>query len=230
MRHIILIIGLGLLVASPALGLTYLGTPTTVMRTGQWAVGASYADSEQDIEFDRHFRFEDLDEESVLGRVAVGIADERMEVFGLFGAANLEQDGFQTDDQFLVGFGTRITASLGDDLDWGVVAQFTWFTDEDTDTLDGVPTDYELDLIDFQIGFGPCWRPGPFILYGGPMIQWIEGDIETTAFGDFDINVESWFGGYVGGGIELAEHLSVTGEVQGTPDAWAWAASVQLRF
>jgi hypothetical protein len=171
-----------------------------------------------------------LDEESVLGRVAVGIADERMEVFGLFGAANLEQDGFQTDDQFLVGFGTRITASLGDDLDWGVVAQFTWFTDEDTDTLDGVPTDYELDLIDFQIGFGPCWRPGPFILYGGPMIQWIEGDIETAAFGDFDINVESWFGGYVGGGIELAEHLSVTGEVQGTPDAWAWAASVQLRF
>ncbi len=230
MKHTTLIIGLGLLVASPALGLTYLGTPTTRMKAGQLAIGASYADSEQDVELQGDIQVDDLDEESWLGRVAIGVADERMEIYGLFGSANLESDGLETGDEFLVGFGTRITTNRGDELDWGVVGQFTWFTNEDTVDFLGTPTPYDLDVIDVQIGFGPCWRPGPFIVYGGPMIQWIDGDIESPLFGEFDVDAESSFGGFVGGGIELAEHVCLTGEVQATADANAWAASIQWRF
>jgi hypothetical protein len=232
MKHLCLTIIPGLLIAAPAMGLTYLGTPTTPMRAGQWAFGASYAYGEQDLELERHFRFEDLEEESILGRVAVGLFDQRMEIFGLAGIANLEQDrnDLESSDQFLIGLGTRITAYRGDTLDWGLVAQFSWFTNEDTISVDGMRTPYELDVIDVQIGFGPCWRPGPFILYGGPMIQWIDGDIEIEGVGKLDVSAESWFGGYVGAGIELAEHVGVTAELQATPDAWAWGAALMVRF
>jgi hypothetical protein len=72
------------------------------------------------------------------------------------------------------------TTNLGDDLDWGVVGQFTYLTREDQGVINGVWTPFEMDLIDVQIGMGPCWRPGPFVLYGGPMLQFIEGEIETT--------------------------------------------------
>jgi len=230
MKYVTLAIGVGLLVASPALGLTYLGTPTTVLKTGEWAVGASYADGRQDVELEGSIDLEHVKEKSTLGHVAVGLADERMELFGLFGAFDLERDKVESNGRFLVGFGTRITMYEGGDLDWGAVGQFTWFTSEDTMFVDGVATDVELNVFDIQVGLGPCWRPGPFILYGGPMIQWITGDVDTDAFGDFDVKAESSFGGYIGGGVELAKHLSVTGEVQGTPDASAWAVSVQWRF
>lgn len=39
MKHVALTIGLSLLVAGPALGLIYLGTPTTNMKAGQLALG-----------------------------------------------------------------------------------------------------------------------------------------------------------------------------------------------
>jgi len=230
MKHVALTIGLSLLVASPALGLTYLGTPTTNMKAGQVAGGASYADSRQDVELEGGIDIEDVDEESTLGRLAIGIFDERMEIFGLFGAAELGKDDIETDEDFFFGFGTRITTNLGDDLDWGIVGQFTWFNNEDDADINGVLTPYDLNVIDVQVAFGPCWRPGPFIAYGGPMFQWITGDVESPILGKRDVNAESLFGGYVGGGIELAEHLSVTGEVQATPDAHAWAVSVQWRF
>lgn len=227
-RCIATILALGL--CSNALALTYLGPPTTNMKAGQWAGGVSYADGEQDIELGSNLQLEDLKEETVLGRVAAGVVDRRWEVFGLFGAVDAEQDYFNPDDEFLIGFGTRITTNVGDKLDWGVVGQVTWFTSEDTGTFAGIPTPYELDLFDIQVGLGPCWRPGPFILYGGPMIQWIEGDLDTTYAGNFDVNAESWFGVYIGGGVELEQHLSITGEVQATGDATLWAVCAQWRF
>ncbi len=230
MKRACLTVVLGLLLASPALGLTYLGTPTTILKTGQWEAGVSYAESEQDLELSKGAEMPELEEQSILGRVAVGIADERMEIFGLFGMADLEHDPAETNGELLLGFGTRITTNLGGDLDWGVVGQFTYLTREDQTVINGLWTPFEMDLIDVQIGMGPCWRPGPFVLYGGPMLQFIEGELETDTFGDLDINEESWFGGYIGGGVELAEHLGLTGEVQGTGDAWAWAASLMWRF
>jgi len=230
MKRLCLTVVLGLFLATPALGLTYLGTPTTVLKTGEWVVGASYAKSEQELDLSEGGEMDELEEESVLGRVAVGIADERMEIFGLFGVVDLEHGVAETNGEFLVGFGGRITTNLGDDLDWGVVGQFTYFTREDRGVINGMWTPLEIDLIDVQIGMGPCWRPGPFTLYGGPMIQFIEGEIETDTIGDFDINEESWFGAYIGGGVELDGHLGIGGEIQGTGDAWALAASLTWRF
>jgi len=230
MKRACLTVTLGLLLATPALGLTYLGTPTTILKSGEWAVGASYAKSEQDLDLGGDVEIDDFTEQSVLGRVAVGLVDERMEIFGLFGGADLEQHEVDMDGELLVGFGTRITTNLGGDLDWGVVGQFTYFTREDQGLVDDVWTPFDLSLFDVQIGMGPCWRPGPFTLYGGPMVQLVEGDMDTEVLGDFDVHQKSWFGAYIGGGVELAKHLGITGEAQGTGDAWALAASITWRF
>ena len=225
----------GLLFAAPVLGLTFLGTPTTVLKTGEITAGASYANSDQDIEIESEdlggARIDGVKEESVIGHVGVGVADERLELFGLFGAANLKQDDIKANGEFLAGVGTRITMYKGDDgLDWGIVAQFTWFTDEDKVVVDGFRTPFELNVFDVQVGLGPCWRPGPFILYGGLMIDWITGNIDVRDVGSFDVQAESNFGAYFGAGIDLAKHISAVAEIQGTPDSSAWGGSVMWRF
>ncbi len=230
MKRLCLTVVLGLSLAAPALGLTYLGTPTTMLKTGEWTVGASYTKSEQNLDLGGGIDWDDLEEESIVGRVAVGLVDRRMEVFGLFGSADLEQDPAEMNGEFLVGFGTRITTNLGNDLDWGAVGQFTYFTREDQGVVDNVWTPFELALFDIQIGLGPCWHPGRFTLYGGPMVHLVQGDLDTEALGDLDVEQESWFGAYIGGGVELAKHLGIAGEAQGTGDAWALAASITWRF
>jgi hypothetical protein len=230
MKRLCLTVILGLFLVTPALGLTYLGTPTTVLKTGEWTVGASYTKSEQDLELSGGTDFDDLKEKSVLARVSVGLVDKRMEIFGLMGGADWEQDGTDMNGEFLVGLGTRITTNRGDGLDWGVVGQFTYFTREDHGLVDGVWTPFDLALFDIQIGMGPCWRPGQFTLYGGPMVHIVEGDLNTDAAGDFDVHQKSWFGAYLGGGVEFDKHLSLSGEAQGTGDAWALAASLAWRF
>jgi hypothetical protein len=225
---IVLIVCLGTAVA-PAM--TYLGPPTTRAAAGKWSIGGLYSESEQDIEFEHSIEFDDVEERAAAAIVSVGLADKRAELYGIFGGADIEQDGFEADDKFLGGLGGRITTNLvSDEFAWGIAGQFTYVKSESSSVILGVNTPYELRTLDIQIGFGPCWRPGPFTLYGGPYIHWVEGEIETTEYGDFDINVESWFGAYIGGGVDLAEHVSLLGEVQATPDATGFAIAGQFRF
>ncbi len=230
MKRIVIVTLLAVGLCGNAIGMNYLGPPTTKMQAGQWALGGSYADSRQDVEIDGGIVFDNLKEHIGLGRVAVGLVTSRAEIFGMLGAAQLHQGEFKTDTQVLGGLGGRITALPGKVLSWGIVGQFTWFHTEDTSTILGVVQPYELDLQEVQIGLGPCWRPGPFVLYGGPMIQWLGGDIETPLLGKRDVSIESWLGGYVGGGFELDKHLMVTAEFQVTPDALGWSAGAQWRF
>jgi len=211
--------------------MTYLGPPTTRANAGQWSFGGLYSESDQDIEFDRSIGFDDLEQRTAAALISVGLADQRAELYGIFGAASLDQDGFEANDEFLGGFGARITTNpVNEDLDWGIAGQFTYLKAEDSAVILGVNTPYDLQAIDIQIGFGPCWRPGNFMLYGGPYIHWLEGEIETAAFGDFDLNVDSWFGAYIGGGIDVAEHIMITAEVQATSDATGFAVAGQFRF
>ena len=224
------ILALGL--CSNVLALNYLGPPTTRMKAGQWFIGASYADSEQDIEFDTDIEFDDVDQNATVGRVGVGLATDRLEIFGLFGMTELERDLFETDDEFLVGGGFRVTMQLDkkNNLDIGVVGQVTYSKFEDESIIFLTPTDYELSLAEILFGAGPCWRPGPWLVYGGVLIQWIEGNLDTIAAGRSDVNQESLVGAYLGGGVDLAEHWMITAEGQATPDAYGVAAGVQLRF
>jgi hypothetical protein len=236
-RRIVIIMVLGM--ANSALGLNYLGPPTTRLRTGQWYVGASYSDSRQDIEFsadDTDTDIKDWDQSSTLGRIGVGLADNILEIFGLVGMTELEQGEspylFQTDDELLLGGGFRATMYMGEgnNLDWGIAGQVTYTKFEGDSVVLKTRTDYELSALEFLVGIGPCWRPDPWLLYGGLLVHFITGDIDTTRVGSYDISQESAAGIYMGGGVELAKHVMLTAEGQATPDSYGWAIAAGYEF
>lgn len=203
-----------------ALALGPMGPPTTTMRQGQWEIGAAYTDSEQEINLENGAEFEDAELRSVLARVTVGLATNRMELFGLGGWAEFEDEG--SDNNIVVGIGTRITATSEAELNWGVMAQILRYEFDIGDT--------ELNLYEIQVGIGPCWRPGNFILYGGPMLQFVTGQSDSDLGGDVDIEEDTLFGGYIGVGAKLWEHLTANVEGQVTTESRAISAGLAWQF
>ncbi len=203
-----------------ALALGPMGPPTTTMRQGQWEVGGTYTDGELDIEFEDGAEIEDADMRSALARVAVGLATNRLELYGLGGWAELEDEG--TDNNIVVGIGTRLTATSEEELNWGLMAQILRYEFD--------ARGEELTLYEIQVGLGPCWRPGNFILYGGPMLQFVTGNSDSDLGGDVDIEEDTLFGAYIGAGAELWEHVIVNVEGQVTTDSGAISAGLAWRF
>lgn len=212
-----------MILAEGAWALTYLGPPTTAMRAGQWAVGVEGAWSEQDLEMDvagfEDLPVDDFEIETVLAQVSVGLATNRMEVFGRIGVVRAEWESIESDEELAVGGGTRITTNLDDPLSWGIVAQGLYWQ------FDG-----EEDNIEAQIGLGPCWRTGGFILYGGPMIHLYHAEADDPYIGSIEIDQESWFGAWLGGGVDLWRQARLTAEIQATPDAWGVGANFIWQF
>lgn len=233
--HLSAVVVLGLCVN--VLAMNYVGPPTTRIRQGQWYVGISYADGEQDIELSEDgvpdVELTDVDSRIVLGHVGVGLTTDRLEIFGLGGVADTEWEGFESNDDEVFGAGFRATMYLDkqSNLDWGIVGQFIYHKSEDSLS--------ELSITDAQFGIGPCWRPGPCMVYGGALIHIIDGDLEIATIGEggvhvegetIDIEQESLLGVYFGGGVDIAKHWNVSAEIQATPDAWAWAIATELRI
>lgn len=204
-----------------ALALGPLGPTTTTMRQGQWEIGFAYTEGEQDIELDDGSEIEDAELKSSLGRVAVGLATNRAELFGLFGLAEYEQE--HSDPDLAVGVGARITATSEEELNWGIVAQIVRYEFDLNNT--------ELRLNEIQVGIGPTWRPCRcFVLYGGPMLHFLFGKFDNDLTADNDIEEDTFFGGYLGVGAELIEHLTVNVEGQVTTDSRAISAGLAWRF
>ena len=204
-----------------ALGMNYLGPPTTTMERDQWAVGASYGYSEQDVHANgvssNEFRWQ-----TALATIHLGVETNRAEVFGRVGVVGMQAvTGIEGGTDFAAGLGTRLTTDVGDTLSWGLAAQFLWWQAKD-DLND-------LNMFDIQIGLGPCWRPGSFLLYGGPLLHFVRGKGDRAGL-DVYLSEGSWLAGYLGGGIDLNKHLMVTAEGQVTRDAFGLGFGVQWRF
>lgn len=204
-----------------ALGMNYLGPPTTTMERDQWAVGASYAYSEQDVHGNgvnsHEFRWQ-----TALTTVHLGLDTDRAEVFGRVGMVDMgDVTGIKGSTDFAAGLGMRITTDPGETLSWGIAGQFLWW--QKNDYLG------DLNMFDIQIGLGPCWRPGSFVLYGGPLLHFVRGTVDHIGPAG-DLREASWLAGYLGAGIDLNKHLMVTAEGQLTRDAFGLGVGVQWRF
>lgn len=214
-----------LMVTSTVQALSYIGPPTTVMKAGQWGFGGMYTDSKQDIELKSFGVLDDVELDTTLATATVGLADHRAELFGRVGVGQYDWFGDDREDELCLGFGGRITTNKGhgnlEDLDWGLALHLTYHE---------IPEKVgEGELYEFQLGLGPCWRPGIFLLYGGPMVHMLGGELDLPLVGEFDIRQESSYGGYIGGGIDVGG-FQVTGEVQATPDATGWAVGGRFEF
>jgi hypothetical protein len=211
MRHTRFTIVLSLFFVGHAMGLTYLGAPTTNLRSGQWAVGLNYGYSSQNLRGDG-VNFNDTKWQTGLATVHLGLDTNRAEIFGRVGTANVKWGNADSEFEAAVGLGGRITTNLGEPLSWGVAGQALWWQDQDS----------RASVFDIQGSFGPCWRSGKIQLYGGPMLHFVTSNV--------DLKETSLVGASIGGGYELAPSWTVSAEAEWTPDAYGLGVALQRRF
>jgi hypothetical protein len=216
-----------------------------------------------DPTYSKH-RIENLTSNMFFGRLGYGISDN-WDVFVRLGASEARDDmterrvdgstpneytGLDCSYGFAWGLGTRATFWRDGDLTWGGLFQITWESPDDGDVnlrpSDGDPGlltgDAELDLREIQIATGPTLQLEDLIVYGGPFLNFVEGDLDISVSGldstpllnrlrlSQDVREESQFGGYAGAHLNLRKNTSCYIEYQTTSDAWGIGIGVMRRF
>jgi hypothetical protein len=193
-----------------AFALSRLGPPASRLDPWQVQIEGEWFHSEYSMNLD-------FDIDGGMATIAVGVVEHRVDFFGHVGASEADSRSLGESDTALTGgLGGRITTNYDEQLPWGIVVQGMW-ADYD---FDGVTANYA----DYVIAAGPCWQPGNWFIYGGPMFIW--GDVEVGSTEDDEDSV----GGYIGGGWEPGENLIFQGEYQRTGDYEAFGLSAAWRF
>jgi len=197
---------------------TTLAGPSTAMLGGErFGISFEYGQTDIDLplEIDGDEVTEDFDFDSAFAVFSVA-ATQWLEFFVRLGAAQAEASGFDGDMNLSWGLGTRLTAFEWNDFTWGAMAQFTnlvsrfdtveeWLIGEpEVPTL--LPTDEELNIVEYDFATGPTWRHDRFTVYGGLLLRYVTGSLDFDAGSvstSFDVDHQWDAGGYVGGAVTL---------------------------
>jgi len=226
-RMLLLVVALmvAVLWSSAAWALRPMGPPMAGLEQGQYSVGFDFSYGKMNIEADGG-TIEDAESSAYLANLGYGISDN-CEAFIRLGFAGFDVDDpdkdFEGDNQFAYGFGTKVTFAENDALTWGGLFQMDWTKSEDGDV--------EIDVYEIQIAAGPTYQMEGMSLFCGPFLHFVGGDVTGTPDGDFDLEQESLFGGYVGAQFDIAENASWNIEYQTTgDDAYAICTGIEWRF
>ncbi len=256
-----------------AFGAGFMGTPTAELEKGQWNFGYSYMYS--DIELERTnfdlVEFDgggavvgtetsklDIEEFKVQRHYAViGYGVENWwELYFQLGGADVKSEievidegegaeGYNFDNDFAWGWGTRVTFHREAGVSWGVAVQMNWLDTEKDDTfseLGGTVTDsYELETYDFLLSMGPTFDMGGWKLYGGPFYYCLDGDLDLDSTetgidgggsekGNADLQEEDHFGGFIGAMFPLGENSNMIAEVSFTGSGYAVGTGFNFQF
>lgn len=156
-----------------------------------------------------------------------------------------EWDGFNFDNDFAWGLGTRITFYEQNNIRWGTSVQMNWL-DTSWDDKESGATWTEKEQIDFEtfdllIAVGPTVDMGGWKLYGGPFYYYLSGDLDFKGAwadppdwerwkGSGDLEADSNFGGFVGAEFPLTGNCDMTTELSFTGDSWAIGTGVVWKF
>jgi opacity protein-like surface antigen len=210
----------------------------------------------------RKYKIENLKSNMIMGRLGTGLWDN-WDIFVRLGVADSQGDISETlangtpalDDQykdfdgsfgFAWGAGTRATFYQEGNTAWGGIIQFTWANPNGSNiSSDNDPNfsgDAEIKYWEVQVAIGPTIELDSFRIYGGPFVQFVNGDLDikgqTTESGipsnfddpDIDIHEKSQIGGYAGAQWYLGENSSLYTEVQFTGDAWGVGVGTVWKF
>jgi len=203
-----------LLMSQPVIGQAPVGPSTARLDGSRFGLSVEYGRTTADVLFDVDGRDqESLDFQTAFADFSVALTS-RWEFFLRLGGSQAETTGFNGDWDVAWGMGTRFTAFQWHALSWGASAQFTNLM-SDADTIaeflvDGTPTllsaTDELKLVEYVLATGPTWQQGPLSLYGGPLLRYVHGELETIAGrleDRFAVHGRWDAGGYVGAGVTL---------------------------
>ena len=210
------------------------------------------------------YKIEDLQSNLYLARLGAGVW-ENWDLFVRFGATDAQDEitevlatgalgdqyaDFDGGSGFAWGFGTRTTFYQEGDTTWGGLLQITWANPDESDIIDKSDTSFagnaEIDYWEVQIAIGPTVEFDSFRLYGGPFLQFVNGDLEISGEyvdsdtpggpydiivkADHDVREESQLGGYAGAQWYLDENSSLYTEIQFTDDAWGAGVGITWKF
>ena len=225
------------LFASKTWSLTFMGPTTSYLEAGQSGIGFNYSNSEMDIRFEGYGLNAAIGMEvnAYFAKLLFGISDGS-EISLHFGISNIEEDvqnDFSSSKEFTWGLGAKMKFGETDPLEWGAAFRLTSFTGDDTDMVGPYLVKGEFDVVEIQIVLGPTYRIDRLCVYGGPMLHFIQGDLDgggALSGYSFDIEQESEFGGYIGLGLQFAKNISLNVEYQSTGDAHAVGFSLLSKF
>ncbi|MBN1973843.1 MAG: hypothetical protein JW787_09415 [Sedimentisphaerales bacterium] len=201
------------------------------------------------------------------GQLSYGLKD-KWEVYGQLGFTDVKAEtksdsdsrwyGYNLDNEFALGLGTRYTFAEKGKIDWGAAVHLNWYSNsvdyEETNTYDWggglFETDYlkettALDTLGIIIAVGPAIDMGSWTLYGGAICQISTADYSYKECGswiDTDDYHGTWaekksgdydmtsFGAYVGAQIGVYKNYDFAIELQGTTDGWGAGVGIEIPF
>ena len=242
-----------------AFGAGFIGTPTAELQQGQWNVGFNYTYISTDLAKTKmtglydgvpeSFKLEinDNNVQRYYAAVGYGITDA-WEAYFQLGIADVKFQvksddcaGYNFDNDFAWGWGTRYTFHEQDNIRWGASLQMNWLDTGWDDKGTDYKTQIDYETYDLLIAVGPTVDMGGWNLYGGPFYYYLSGDLDLSGMEtdegvpvnfkySGDLEEDSNIGGFVGAQLTLMENYDVTTELSFTGDGWALGAGIAVPF
>jgi hypothetical protein len=149
---------------------------------------------------------------------------------------------------FSYGIGTRTTFFSENNTSWGGIFEINWINPGSSEITDKSDTNFtgeaEIDYWEFQLAIGPTIELNSVRIYGGPFMDFINGDLDMTGTtldteapflpmevkSSQEIREKSQFGGYLGAQWRLGENNTLVTEAQITGDAWGIGIGTTWKF
>jgi len=214
------------LLSSSALGQSPIGPPVASLDQGQFAAGFSYGHSKGDVKgtvLGTSVTVEDIEVNSYMVNLIFGVL-ENWEFQIDLGASDYDDVDLNSSGDFAFGFGVKTTFAEQDKVKWGAAVLAHWYEAGASGVDFGIPWTEDISWSEIKLAVGPSYKEARFCLYGGPFLQFIDGEGDYTVGGfsySGDFEEDSMFGGFVGAQIDFIRDvvLGVEGQLTGSGSA-----------
>ncbi len=241
-RKVALMVVISLLV-STTLALTPMGPPVAGLEKGRFSAGVDYAYGKTGVKLNSgtgaSINGDNIKAHYIGANVGYGIC-EGWELALKLGGGSVRGSrpggvGFNSDnDGYAIGLGTKFTTCTKENVKWGGLVQILWAQAEGKVSTIGANFQGDENLVEAQFAFGPSYQMNEkTILYGGPFIHVLDGDVTAKGPGTrikYDLDQDGWFGGYIGGKFDITEKVTYSIEYQHTKSSDVLGMNLTYKF
>ena len=230
---------------SNGFALNLIGPSDAELLKGHWEFGADYTKGEIGLDFDAssgsgaNFDADETDIETISARIGYGLTDS-FEMFTRLGYAQFDDSENRRDlntDGYNCGLGFKTTVDEYYLLKFGIQAQVNWLDTNGDWTRSTRTGDADVKMAQiFIAGSANYQLADNWFMYGGPFLYLEKGEMKydekspsTSISEKYDIDNQSFFGGYVGFQVHLPAALKLNLEYQITPSDSVFALSLVWR-